>query len=400
MSTLADAVSVFRGNPFTDDAVASRARLGRLLLKPPASWAFRGARQGEVPYGLEDLVLAIAHARACALVDPRGVLDEAVVPDTVMAELPRSRLDYTRIALAASRCFRALQGFPGRSPAMARVRRQAWTRALGSSLVEALDTESLRRAQPLVLCGEPGTGRRALALAMLSGLPAPSGRTPWTGPTLAPWTPAGVPSPAGGLVVEGLASRGPEEIRMLRTALGQPGTARLAFVCGPWELVAPVLPPDLVARLAPLRLAIAPLRDRPEDLEAQVLARLVTWGPQLRSSGAPGLDFDRVLRWFSGPEALQHGWPGNQDELETAVRALVLGTSPSLPTAERAETEAPSKDLPAGLAGGTWSDRQVRDWYLKRVHERTGRVGKTASVLGLDRATVRLRLRETGSEVS
>ncbi len=392
--SLADAVSVFRGNPFTDNAVATRARLGRLLLTPPASRAFRGALRGSAPYGAEDLVLAIAHARASALLDPKAVLSTVVVPDEVLADLPRSRQDYARIALASARAFRALQAFPGRSRALAHLRHDAWVRAFGASLLDALDTEPLRRDQPVLVCGEPGSGRAVLARAVLSGLPAPPGRPPWTAPTVASWSPSGASAPAGGLLVEGLLERPSQELSALHAVLRRPGGPRLAITCGPWSQVAPRLPKALAARLAPLRIEVPPLRDRPEDLVPLARSRLVTWGRELRDAGAPGLDHGSILAWFDGPEARQHDWPGNAGEVDTAVQALVLGTRPSLATSVPADPRHSAEALPRGLATGTWSDRQVRDWYLLRVHRLTGRIGRTASILGLDRSTVRLRLRE------
>ena len=392
--SLADAVSVFRGNPFTDNAVATRARLGRLLLTPPATRAFRGALRGSSPFGAEDLVLAIAHARASALLDPKAVLSEAVVPDDILAELPRSRLDYTRIALASARAFRALQAFPGCSRALARLRHDAWQRAFGPSLLEALDTEPLRRDQPVLICGEPGSGRAVLARAVLSGLPAPPGRPPWTVPSVASWSPSGAAVPAGGLLVEGLLERSTSDLAELHAALRRTGGPRLAIVCRPWSQVAPRLPKALAASLAPLRMEVPPLRERPEDLVPLARSRLVTWGRELRDAGAPGLDHGPILAWFRGPEARRHDWPGNAGEVDTAVQALVLGTRPSLASAVPVDPRHSAEVLPTGLAEGTWSDRQVRDWYLLRVHRQTGRIGRTASILGLDRSTVRIRLRE------
>lgn len=394
---LADAVAVFRGNPFTDSGIAHRARLGRLLLTPPAAQAFRGALRGSVPFSAEDLVLAIAHARACALLDPKAVLSPAVVPDDVLAELPRARQDYTRVALAAGRCFRTLQALPGASAALGRVRRLAWARAFGTSLVGALDTEPLRRAQPLVLCGEPGTGRRALARAVLSGLPAPNNRPPWATPNVADWQPGEPRPPAAGLLLPELPTLSGPQLQVLADALRQSTGPRLALIGPPWPQLAPRLPPALAARLAPLVLALPPLRERPEDVAELARARLVSWGRSLRETGAPGLDHDPVLAWFERPEVQRHGWPGNHDEVHTAVQALVLGTRPALPSGAAgsavADPRRSSDRLPTGLADGTWSDRQVRDWYLQRVHRRTGAVGRTASILGLDRATIRLRLR-------
>ncbi len=393
--SLADAVSVFRGNPFTDSGVATRARLGRLLLTPPAARAFRGALRGSEPFSAEDLVLALAHARACALADPKAVLSPAVVPDSVLAELPRSRQDYARIAHAAARAFRALQAVPGVSRAVARLRRQAWARAFGASLADALDHEVLRRGQPVVVCGEPGSGRAELARAVLAGQPAPPGRPPWTAPSLAPWSPSGAPAAAGGLLVEGLVQRSAQELDALGSALRSAIGGRLAITCGPWAQVGPRLPRPLAARLAPQRLGLPPLRERTEDLLPLARARLVTWGRELRASGAAGLDHGPVLAWFASAEARHHDWQGHVGEVEAAVRALVLGTPPRLvvPPAAPAPRDG-AESLPAGLAGGTWSDRQVRDWYLHRVHALTGRVGRTASILGLDRSTVRLRLRQ------
>jgi hypothetical protein len=394
--SLADAVTVFRGNPFTDNAVANRARLGRLLLNPSATRAFRGAQRGSQPSGDsgdEHLVIAMAHARACALSDPKAVLAHDIVPDRVLAALPRSRQDYVRIALAAARCFRALQALPGSSHTMARLRRDAWTRAFGGSLVEALDTELLRRGQPLVVCGEPGSGRRAVALAILCGLPARSIRPPWIVPKVVDWSPS-IPRPgADGLIVEGLQARPQDQLRALERSLGKTGGPRLAVICAPWDSVRPVLSPGFASRLAGLHLAVPTVRDRPEDLPAIAVSWLVKWGRELRAVGGPGIDFDRVLGWFSRPEVQRYRWPGNQAEVSTTVRSLILGTKPSL---HRVRTRGPGsadESMPEGLAEGVWSDRQVRDWYIHRVHRLTGRIGRTAEILALDRSTVRTRLR-------
>ncbi len=395
-ASLADAVSVFRGNPFTDNAVASRARLGRLLLTPPAARAFRGALRGSAPFGAEDLVLAVAHARASALLEPRRVFGPDVVPDDVLAQLPRSRHDYASMGFAAARTFRALQAAPGPSSALCNLRRRGWASAFGASLIDALDTELLRRGQPVVICGEAGSGRRTLARAVLSGVPAPGDRPPWTAPVIAPWDPAAPPQTStGGLIVGGLLQRTPVELAELEAALDRGPGPRLAITCGPWATVAGHLPRALAARLAPLRLELVPLRDRLEDLDALATSRLVTWGRDLRAAGSPGLDHGPVLSWFQGAHARHHDWPGNQAELEGAVRALLLGGQPALPAPTRSAPDS-SEPLPGGLAQGTWSDRQVRDWYLQRVHGATGRIGRTARILGLDRSTVRLRLRQAG----
>ncbi len=389
-ASLADAVAVFRGNPFTDSGIAARTRLGRLLLTSSAARAIRGALRGEVAVEPEGLVLAVAHARACGLADPGAVLSPAVLPDPVAAELPRPRDDYARIGFAAARCYRALEAWPGRSVAVRTLRQEGWQAALGEDLTSALDLEWLRRQEPVVVCGEPGSGREALARAVLAGLPALAGRQPWSVPEILSWDPPGAVPADAALLVRDPDRLGADGQLALAQAVRGASHRRLALLCAPWRSVAGRLHPELRAVLVGRRLEIPALRDRGEDLGALSLSWLVSWSAEVRRQGGFALDFGPAMQWLAEVESQDRTRPDQVLHLQAALRTIVLGGPPP---PSPVEPPPGPEDLPPGLAAATWSERQVKDWYLRRVHRRTGAVGSTARILGLDRSTVRGRLR-------
>lgn len=82
--------------------------------------------------------------------------------------------------LAAGRCYRALAAVLGGSKRMNRVRRDTWAACFGDSLRSALDLERVIRDHDVLLFGETGTGKEAIARAIqlatpggTDGAPAP-----------------------------------------------------------------------------------------------------------------------------------------------------------------------------------------------------------------------------------
>jgi len=141
---------------------------------------------------------------------------------------------------------------------------------------------------------------------------------------------------------------------------------------------------DLYYRLNVLRIAVPPLRDRPEDIP--LLAAQV-----LRAAGA-GSGRPRLL----SPEALAaltaYGWPGNVRELENAVERLALSVSgdtihlEDLPAAFRARLPVP---LEEPLFDGLPSLDEMEKRYLRHVLAALkGNRSRAAEVLGIDRRTL------------
>jgi DNA-binding NtrC family response regulator len=142
---------------------------------------------------------------------------------------------------------------------------------------------------------------------------------------------------------------------------------------------------DLYFRLDVASLALAPLRERPED----ILPLADFW---LRDATAR---FGRQVSGFSDDvqaALLEHPWPGNVRELRNLVERLVLFT-----TGERIEM----RDLPAGYqlvdrAAGAPSSSTlaaIERSHIRRVLDSvSGNKTKAAEILGITRQTLRTKL--------
>lgn len=189
---------------------------------------------------------------------------------------------------------------------------------------------------------------------------------------------------------------------------------------------------DLFYRLRVVTIRVPPLRDRKEDVPELATTFLFRFNAQLGTS-------------FVGihPDAMallqQHSWPGNIRELQSAVKeamfrgtgrlllpgdvAPTLGTSgPAIPTLPPRETAPPVAPAPTpspdagrtdieGMIDGMLSQgepgvyykvlEQVERLVLGKVLQRTqGRQGQASELLGINRTTLRNRLRELGMSVS
>lgn len=142
---------------------------------------------------------------------------------------------------------------------------------------------------------------------------------------------------------------------------------------------------DLYYRIAALRLAIPPLRERGDDI-------LLLMEHYARRSA---LAASRPVPRFSGPvrDALKaHGWPGNVRELRNVADMLVAMTDPTRPI----ELD----DLPADIRGpgaapveeGSDLKSLERSAILAAVEACGGNLSKAAKSLGIARSTLYLRL--------
>lgn len=163
---------------------------------------------------------------------------------------------------------------------------------------------------------------------------------------------------------------------------------------------------DLLYRINGFQIDLAPLRERPEDVEP--LARHLL--QQVGGTTPPELD-DAVL------DALRsYNWPGNVRQLKnTLERAVILSNNGRITLAELPpEVSRPGVYAPALLTtpvAGTASDpgmtpvgspaslREVERQQILAALEQSGwHRGKTAEILGISPSTLYRRLRDYGLE--
>lgn len=126
------------------------------------------------------------------------------------------------------------------------------------------------------------------------------------------------------------------------------------------------------------------LREAPDDLPAFVefLARRIAGDVE-----APGLTAE-VLAWIGQHLPPDYPWPGNVRELEQCVRnILVRGYY------QPVHGGASTPDLARDLAAGRLTAEELLQRYCRQVYDATGSYQETARRLGLDRRTVRAKLK-------
>jgi transcriptional regulator of acetoin/glycerol metabolism len=267
---------------------------------------------------------------------------------------------------------------PGRSLAW----RQAWT--------AVIDHAALRLS--LMLTGEPGTGKLALARAahddvgdhgpftVLDAIMARvDGDTHWLGQVR-----ARLGDPLGTLVLRHVdaldASTAHALGGVLEAVSGQPA---------PWVVatlsVATAGEPGTDVSLAdqfPADIRVPPLRERPEDLSDIVPALIV------RHAGDPGPHGSAELM-----QALMRAdWPGNVRQLESVIQGMV---------AHRPHGELSLRDLPAAYQRVPWRrlspmERIERAAILHALEQTGGHKVRAAALLGIGRATLYRKLKELG----
>jgi len=146
---------------------------------------------------------------------------------------------------------------------------------------------------------------------------------------------------------------------------------------------------DLYYRLSVFPIALAPLRDRPEDL-APLVRRFVAESARRHRRPTPVVD-EAALAALA-----RHAWPGNVRELENAIeRAVIVAVGPRLAIDEVLELSS----APAG-AVATDDDpathvRGIQD-ALTRAGGRVEGPGGAAALLGVRPSTLRSRMRRLG----
>lgn len=136
---------------------------------------------------------------------------------------------------------------------------------------------------------------------------------------------------------------------------------------------------DLFYRFAVVKLAVPPLRERPEDVEplANVFAR---------RAGLAELPSEAIA------ELARQPWPGNARELRNAVEAYVaLGTLPGQETAtppalDRLMREVIDPDLPYAEQKDRLADLFTRNYLAALLAKTGGNQSEAARISGLERS--------------
>lgn len=284
-----------------------------------------------------------------------------------------------------------------------------------SEFVLALLDQVLRLAPtglPVLISGEPGLGRGALARALhaLAGRDGPLlilraaetateaeaalfGAGPARRAMLARLRATVVIEAAETLpvAVQHRLADWLEQARLWPGGQEPARAARLVLVARPPGQDCPPLDPALLRQCQPGRLEIAPLRDRPEDVP--VLARHLlsmldgSGGGPRRQISADGY---RLL--------LAQSWPGNIPELRAAIERAALAAEDLQigPAALAAAIIAPSARPGATADPGAPLPLNERDWLLDALRRNRFRRGATASYLGLSRKTLYNKMLRAG----
>jgi DNA-binding NtrC family response regulator len=150
--------------------------------------------------------------------------------------------------------------------------------------------------------------------------------------------------------------------------------------------------PDLYYRLNVLRIEVPPLRERRDDIPPLVDACLEGLATRLGREGPLVVD-DDARQWLQ-----QQDWPGNVRELLNVLeRALTLSEGDVLCLADLRAGAPPQR----GAAADAWSTAVAERWPLERVekayvrrmlHALGGNKAEAARVLGIDRRTLYAKL--------
>jgi len=427
-----EAAKTLIGNPFSTPPKQWRAASKRLLKESFADLVSKLVDKGEV-HDAKRVVLAYGHLAACGDANENEeVLPKAALPARVMRALPRSRDDYLGVVMAAGRCYHALKTIQGDSVAMQRVRTETWAACFGDSLVHALTLATVIHDHDVLILGETGTGKEAIAQAIQEGTRGGAKGEPAPRSAL---NAAAVPET---LIESELfghvkgAFTGASDARMGRIRMAHGGCFFLDEVGDLKEttqvkllrvietdLVSPLgadtsfrsdvryvaathkdlegmveegrFRRDLYQRLAGNVIVLPALRERPDDIPEIGMAFVERHLP------ATGFDETRarIVKWLESPEAQRYAWPGNVRELQNALRNLLLGLNPGIGEARAALSEEMSQeDLPPALENCVATLQDAEDWYLRRVLQHTdNNYAQAARILGVDRTTVRRKTR-------
>ena len=143
---------------------------------------------------------------------------------------------------------------------------------------------------------------------------------------------------------------------------------------------------DLYYRLNVFPIAVAPLRERPEDIP------LLVWAFVRQYDKKMGKRIDHIPR--KSMEALQHyPWPGNARELRNVVEHAMIVSSGK--TLEVRVPRMASSDIPANLSLEDAERRHILGVLEKSGWRITGQ-GGAAEILGLKRTTLQSKMKKLG----
>jgi len=371
----------------------------------------------------ERRALAIGHAEAIAR-------DETILgmPQRIWDALPHERSHYLRIVAAAARCYHALEALQGESKGMRAARRETWAACFGDGLYHTLCLEKVIIDHDVLVLGETGTGKEAIAHAIQEGLPGKGEeRAPRSALNAAAVPETLVESELFGHVKGAFTGASEDRRGRIRSARGGcffldevgdlPETtqvkllrvmetnqvhplgsdkgyeADVRYVAATHKDLAAMVDDgkyrrDLYQRLAGHVIELPPLRDRREDIPALGRAFVARY---IGEQEVPEV-WARVERWLQRAATRTYSWPGNVRELQNALRSVMLGLEPRIGGAAPSPS---SLELPKGIEECSATMLEVEQWYLRRVLAHTGRnFAHSARILGMDRATVRRRTKK------
>lgn len=413
------AIGLFAANPFVfppTERLSSIRAMEALSMPRLVAEALEQGRVAEA----EDAVLAMG---MLALIrDPSTNLE---LPKRHLTRLPKTLLDYRRVSAAAARAYDAISQIVGESPAMAGVRREVWSACFGDSLRCVLHLESVILDHDVLILGETGTGKEAVASAIQTGLPGDINGAPAPSSAL---NAAAVPETlleselfghVKGAFTGALESRQGrirrarggcffldevgdlrestqvKLLRVMETNLVSPlgadegERADCRYVAATHKDLEAMVERggfrrDFYQRLAGLVITLPPLRDHAEDIPV-IGARF------LERYEVPDDIRQRALAWLEKASRMSYAWPGNVRELQNRLRSVMLGLAS--PLGQRAKTDAHhGTSLPPTFDNCTASMKEVESWYLAKVLAKVDNNYAAASrILHMDRATIRRR---------
>ncbi|MFE0626618.1 helix-turn-helix domain-containing protein [Streptomyces sp. NPDC058864] len=237
---------------------------------------------------------------------------------------------------------------------------------------------------PLLVSGEPGTGKTTLARAVRGG-DVELDAAQVTGAAARDWVRRTAVRPAPGRVlVRHVEALDAGAAAALVALLEQRPFLRLTATHTPGDRTGACLD-RLLGRLAARSVSVPPLRERPEDLPVLLAALCPRPAP-----GHPPLTWTVEAR----RTLERHTWPGNVAELATVVRTL----------AEERRLSGPVRpeELPDAVRGGAGGrllgslERAERDAIIEALRTHGGNKARAAKALGIARATVYRKLRSYG----